>query len=160
GARPERRTDSRITAAPSCGAGVSLREPPNVPIAVRTGEERTTSRVAIRAPIIVYTRIAATIFQLRRRVNLDEGIGAGNPTGTIARTTPQGAGGAGDANTAADDQSARASRGRRAFARRGSMDPAAGRLGAPRAGALQRMVARRARTASGKTPAGAAQLRR
>src|SRR5258708_6205832 len=44
---PPRRKVSRTTTAPSSVAGMVLSDPLNAPIAVRTGLQRTTSRVAI-----------------------------------------------------------------------------------------------------------------
>src|SRR3981189_1183768 len=43
GSRPARSTAAPMTTAPRSGAGISLRLPPYVPIAVRTGAARTTS---------------------------------------------------------------------------------------------------------------------
>jgi len=45
GSIPARRTASRTTIAPSCGAVNSFRDPRNFPIGVRTAETMTTSRI-------------------------------------------------------------------------------------------------------------------
>src|SRR5918993_5388065 len=45
GSIPARRTASRTTIAPSCGAVNSLREPRNLPVGVRTAETITASRM-------------------------------------------------------------------------------------------------------------------
>src|SRR5262249_50697406 len=56
GLRPARATAAAIAAAPSSAAVVSLRVPPNVPIAVRTGAARTIERaIGISCAMSVYT---------------------------------------------------------------------------------------------------------
>jgi hypothetical protein len=50
-ASPARATAALIAVAPSATAGTSLNEPPNAPIAVRTGSAITMERdVVMRAP--------------------------------------------------------------------------------------------------------------
>jgi len=50
-ASPERRTDSRVTAAASSVGGMSLSAPPYLPTAVRTALKTTTSRYIISIPL-------------------------------------------------------------------------------------------------------------
>src|SRR5262249_26942383 len=47
-----RATAAPIAAAPSVGAGTSLRLPPNVPIGVRTGSAKTTERCDVTAGLL------------------------------------------------------------------------------------------------------------
>src|SRR5262245_4974829 len=49
GSMPARRTASRTTIAPSCGAENSLRDPRNLPVGVLTAETMTDSRIDIDA---------------------------------------------------------------------------------------------------------------
>src|SRR5690242_5127411 len=70
GSMPARRTASRTTIAPSCGAVNSFRVPRNLPVGVRTAETMTDSRITLSRHGVGGARIDSRGPDVRHHLNL------------------------------------------------------------------------------------------